>query len=139
MSVATAADRAVEAMVPVPRRERRRRWTRFILPVYTGVVMAYLILPIGLMIMYSFNKTNAERVVLKWQGFTWEWYHPSALFSIGDLTAALKLSIEIAVVSTILATLLGTPIALALVRYRYLGRGSTEGGRGEYTRASSGG
>jgi spermidine/putrescine transport system permease protein len=93
---------------------------------YTALGLLYLILPIGLMIMYSFNKSNAERVVLKWQGFTTEWYHPSALFAIGDLTAALRLSIEIAVLSTILAVVLGTPIALALVRYRYRGRGATD-------------
>jgi spermidine/putrescine transport system permease protein len=126
VSVAAAEAPVARARVPAPIRTRRQRWTRFILPVYTALVMAYLILPIGLMIMYSFNQTSAERVVLKWQGFTSEWYHPGTLFAIGDLTAALKLSIEIAVVSTILATLLGVPIALALVRYHYIARRPTD-------------
>jgi spermidine/putrescine transport system permease protein len=126
MSVVAAETPVASTRLPAPIRMRRRRWTRFILPVYTVLVMAYLILPIGLMIMYSFNQTSAERVVLKWQGFTSEWYHPGTLFAIGDLTAALKLSIEIAVLSTVLATLLGVPIALALVRYRYIARGPTD-------------
>jgi spermidine/putrescine transport system permease protein len=126
VSVATAERPIVVAEAPAPRRDRRKRWTRFVLPSYTVLVMVYLIVPIALMIMYSFNKSNAERVVLKWQGFTWEWYRPAALFSIGDLTAALNLSIEIAILSTILATIFGVPIALALVRYQYRGRGSTD-------------
>jgi spermidine/putrescine transport system permease protein len=126
VSVATAETRIGSARAPAPIRARKRRWTRLILPVYTVVVMAYLIVPIGLMIMYSFNQTSAERVVLKWQGFTSQWYRPGTLFAIGDLTAALKLSIEIAVLSTILATLLGVPIALALVRYHYIARGPTD-------------
>jgi spermidine/putrescine transport system permease protein len=97
-----------------------------ILRSYTAIGIAYLILPIALMIMYSFNKSDAERVVLKWQGFTTQWYHPAALFSIGDLTKALILSLEIAVLSTVLAVILGTPIALALVRYHYRGKGTTD-------------
>jgi spermidine/putrescine transport system permease protein len=128
MSAVTEATTVEPASVvpPAPVRRPRRHWAPVILRTYTGLGLAYLILPIGLMIMYSFNKTSAERVVLKWQGFTTEWYHAKALFGIGDLTAALKLSIGIAVLSTILAVALGTPIALALVRYRYFGRAGTD-------------
>jgi spermidine/putrescine transport system permease protein len=128
MSAVAAPVRAEpSAVAPPPRiRTPKRKWAPIILRSYTALGILYLILPIGLMIMYSFNKTNAERVVLKWQGFTTEWYHPAALFSIGDLTQALLLSLEIAVLSTILAVLLGTPIALALVRYHYRGKGTTD-------------
>ena len=127
MSAVAAPARVEPALAPPPPvRRPKRKWAPVVLRSYTGIVILYLILPIGLMIMYSFNKTNAERVVLKWQGFTWEWYHPAALFSIGDLTQALVLSLEIAVLSTLLATILGVPIALALVRYHYPGRGSTD-------------
>jgi len=128
MSAVAAPVRAEPAAVAPPPRVRtpKRKWAPIILRSYTALGILYLILPIALMIMYSFNKTNAERVVLKWQGFTTEWYHPAALFSIGDLTQALLLSLEIAVLSTILAVVLGTPIALALVRYHYRGKGTTD-------------
>ncbi|HYX80425.1 MAG TPA: ABC transporter permease [Actinomycetota bacterium] len=126
MSVVTAPEEVVGRLAPPRRKAPKRRWTPVVLRGYTILVIVYLILPIALMIMYSFNRTAAERVVLKWQGFTTEWYHPGALFAIGDLTAALKLSIEIAVFSTIVATILGTAIALALVRYRFRGRGIAE-------------
>ena len=128
MSTVAAPVRAEPSAVAPPPQVRapKRKWAPIILRSYTALGILYLVLPIGLMIMYSFNKTNAERVVLKWQGFTTEWYHPAALFSIGDLTQALLLSLEIAVLSTILAVVLGTPIALALVRYRYRGKGTTD-------------
>jgi spermidine/putrescine transport system permease protein len=126
-TVAAPVRAAPAAVAPPPQvRTPKRKWAPIILRSYTALGILYLILPIGLMIMYSFNKTNAERVVLKWQGFTTEWYHPAALFSIGDLTQALLLSLEIAVLSTILAVVLGTPIALALVRYHYRGKGTTD-------------
>ena len=126
-TVAAPVRAAPTAVAPPPQvRTPKRKWAPIILRSYTALGILYLILPIGLMIMYSFNKTNAERVVLKWQGFTTEWYHPAALFSIGDLTQALLLSLEIAVLSTILAVVLGTPIALALVRYHYRGKGTTD-------------
>ena len=126
MSTVAAPVRAEPSAVAPPPQVRapKRKWAPIILRSYTALGILYLILPIGL--MYSFNKTNAERVVLKWQGFTTEWYHPAALFSIGDLTQALLLSLEIAMLSTILAVVLGTPIALALVRYRYRGKGTTD-------------
>jgi spermidine/putrescine transport system permease protein len=109
-----------------PERRPKRKWAPIILRSYTALGILYLVLPIGLMIMYSFNKSAAERVVLKWQGFTTIWYHPAVLFSIGDLTQSLVLSLEIAVLSTILAVLFGVPIALALVRYHYRGKGTTD-------------
>ena len=127
MSAVAATERPVAGMLaPARQRSPKKRWTRFILPTYTGLVMAYLILPIALMIMYSFNETPTDRVVLKWQGFTVQFYKPNELLGIADLTAALKLSVEVAILSTMLAVLLGTPIALALVRYKYRGRGGTD-------------
>jgi len=109
---------------PRPRAEQqapRRRWTRFILPGYSALVILYTLVPIGVMILYGFNKAPAERLTFAWNGFTTEWYRH--LFEISDLTTALVHSLEIATLSTLIATALGVPAALALSRYRFRGHG----------------
>jgi len=97
---------------------RRRRWTRFILPVYSWLVIAYLILPISVMIIYSFNKVTGgqPQVSFTWNGFTTQWYRQWS--NVPGLTSAFWLSVRLAIASTILATIVGTLLALALVRYR---------------------
>jgi spermidine/putrescine transport system permease protein len=113
------------ATVPTPRRPpKRRRWTRYVLPVYVGIVLVYLVLPILIMILYGFNASGPKRVSFRWQGFSLFGY--AHLFAKPDLTAALKNSLIVATISTIIASILGTMIALALVRYRYRGRSSTD-------------
>ena len=109
---------------PAPQPQRKKRWTRFVLPVYAGLVMFYLVLPILVMILYSFNNSGFKKVSFKWLGFTTQWY--KHLLAIPDLTDALKNSLIVATVSTIIATVLGTLMALALVRYRFRGKGATD-------------
>jgi spermidine/putrescine transport system permease protein len=122
---AVAVERAAPTSpVPLSSPRRRRRWTRFILPTYTALVMLYLVFPILVMILYSFNDSGFKKVSFRWVGFTTQWY--PKVFDKPDLTAALKNSLVIATVSTIIATALGTLIALALVRYKFRGRGATE-------------
>ena len=104
------------------RRPPRRRWTSRILPTYTAVVIFYLISPILVMILYSFNQTSNNRVTFKWQGFTAYWW--GHVFDIPDLTSALKVSLALAAASTVMATVLGTLAGLALVRYRFRGKGT---------------
>jgi spermidine/putrescine transport system permease protein len=107
-----------------PPRPPRRRWGRLILPVYTGLVILYLVLPILIMVLYGFNRSNSDRLTFQWNGFTLDWYR--RLFEISDLTAALGNSLVIAVISTVIATVLGTLMGLALVRYRFRGKGTSE-------------
>jgi len=95
-------------------------WKRSILPVYVLVVLLVTLVPIAVMILYSFNEAPNERLTFSWQGFTTEWYRN--LFEIPDLTASLVTSIEIAALSTVIAVAIGTPTALALARYRFRGR-----------------
>ena len=96
----------------------RRRWTRFVLPVYSWLVIAYLVLPILVMVIYSFNKvtTGLPQVSFTWNGFTTQWYREWS--NVPGLTSAFWLSVRLAIASTILATVVGTLLALALVRYR---------------------
>ncbi|HVM12481.1 MAG TPA: ABC transporter permease, partial [Actinomycetota bacterium] len=58
---------------------RRRRW---FLPVYSGVVIGYLFLPIAVMILYGFNDSRGRFLSFSWQGFTLRWYRD--LFSIPE-------------------------------------------------------
>ena len=118
MSVVTAEALEREAAPRHRTPRRRRRWTRFILPVYSWLVIAYLILPISVMIIYSFNKVTGgqPQVSFTWNGFTTQWYRQWS--NVPGLTSAFWLSVRLAIASTILATIVGTLLALALVRYR---------------------
>jgi spermidine/putrescine transport system permease protein len=92
------------------------------LNVYAGLVLVYLLLPIAIILLFSFNDTKS-RFNFIWQGFTLDhWKDP---FKFKDLTDALVTSIEVAALATIVATLLGTLMALALVRYQFRGRSAT--------------
>jgi spermidine/putrescine transport system permease protein len=97
---------------------RRRRWTRFVLPVYSWVVIAYLVFPIAVMILYSFNKvtTGLPQVSFAWNGFTLQWYREWS--NIPGLTSAFWLSVRLSIASTVFSTVIGTLLALALVRYQ---------------------
>jgi spermidine/putrescine transport system permease protein len=103
---------------------KRRRWTSYLLPAYSGLVMFLLVSPILVMILYSFNDSGFKKVSFRWLGFTTHWY--TKIFAKPDLTAALKNSLVVATISTLIATALGTLVALALVRYHFRGRGTSE-------------
>ncbi|HEX9035211.1 MAG TPA: ABC transporter permease [Streptosporangiaceae bacterium] len=97
---------------------RRRRWTRFILPGYSWLIIAYLVFPIAVMIAYSFNKvtTGLPQVSFAWNGATLQWY--KQWNGVPQLTTSFWLSLRLAISATVLATVLGTFLAIALVRYR---------------------
>ncbi len=122
------ATNASESPVAVPY-VAKRRWGRFVLPTYSWLVIAYLVFPIAMMIVYSFNKVfgGVQLVSFSWNGFTTQWYHQWS--NVPGLTSAFWLSIRLAVVSTVLATIVGTLLAVALVRYhppRFKGKGVIE-------------
>ena len=81
--------------------------------------LLFLFLPIAVIIVFSFNKP-AGKFNYTWQGFTLDnWADP---FKYPALTKALKLSLNVAAVSTAIALILGTLVAVALVRQRFRGR-----------------
>jgi spermidine/putrescine transport system permease protein len=88
--------------------------------VYTWIVIAWLALPILVMIAFGFNDTTSKFNFV-WQGFTLRWYRH--LFDIPQLTGALVNSITIALLVTAASAVLGTLIGYALGKYRFLGRG----------------
>lgn len=96
----------------------RRGW---FLPLFTGLVIAYLFIPIAIMVLFGFNDI-AGRFNFAWQGFTLDHYR--TLFEVPELTEALRNSLTIAVISTFAATVMGTLVALALTRYHFRGKGA---------------
>ena len=99
-----------------------RRVRRYVLPAYALLAFVYLLLPIGVVILFSFNAPSG-RFNYVWEGFTVDhWIHWDAI--LGLRSAVIK-SIEIGILSTLVATALGTLIALAIVRHRFVGRSTT--------------
>jgi spermidine/putrescine transport system permease protein len=95
---------------------------RHVLTVYAVLAFTYLLLPIAVVIAFSFNDP-AGRFNYTWQGFTLDnWRNWDA---VPGLVGAMSLSLQIAALSSMVATVLGTLIALALVRYRFRGRSTT--------------
>src|SRR5436305_15223721 len=119
---------AAPPSAPAATRRRRgrfggsRRWDTIrnkALGLWAGLALLYLFVPIFIVILFSFND-NKGRFNLVWHGFTLKhWQHPFGVPGLGD---AMAKSLEIAVISTALAVVLGTFMALALVRYDFRGR-----------------
>ena len=99
------------------------RWVkRHLLPAYAFLAFCYLLLPIAVVILFSFN-APAGRFNYVWQGFTVDnWIHWDAVLGISD---AIQTSLQVATLATVVATALGTLMAMAIVRHRFLGRGAT--------------
>jgi spermidine/putrescine transport system permease protein len=122
VEAAPAAGSAVtEATAPrgpsLHRGDRVRTWA---LGAWSALALLYLFIPIFIVVLFSFND-NRGRFNFTWQGFTLtHWAHP---FANPDLAVALKNSLLIALLATVIATALGTFMALALVRYGFRGRG----------------
>ena len=102
------------------------------LTLYTALFFAFIYIPLVLIALYSFNANPVNMMV--WSGFTTEWYaqvlgfkttvSESALYieSTDQLIAAVLNSLKIALFTTVIATVFGTAIALALHRYNFLGK-----------------
>jgi spermidine/putrescine transport system permease protein len=96
-----------------------RQWAESRLPslslgAWTAGILAFLYIPIALLVVFSFN---ASRLNLRWEGFSTQWY--SSLLTNKTLLAAFQNSLIVASATTVLATLLGTLGAWMLHRYRF--------------------
>jgi spermidine/putrescine transport system permease protein len=98
-----------------------RGFGKYALYIYVAIAFVFLMIPIVYTIVFSFN--DARRTNIVWRGFTFDnWLTvceaPTVCESFGN-------SIVVAVVATVMATTLGTMIAIALVRYRFRFRSAT--------------
>ena len=99
-----------------------QRLSGLVLPVITALVVVFLFAPLVVMVIFSFNDPSGRQNIT-WQGFTFDNY--LTLWRRPDVTGPMLTSLTIAAISTLVATLFGTLIALALTRYDFRGRGST--------------
>jgi spermidine/putrescine transport system permease protein len=108
-------------------RIRKKRWTRFILPVFTIGMIVYLAFPVFVMILYSFNvlPTSGESVRqnAEFTCCTTQWWQQ--IFAVKPLNEAIITSVVIALLASTFATILGTFLGLVLGRYSFRGRGGT--------------
>ncbi len=95
-------------------------WVReHALGAYAAVAIAYMLIPIAVIVLFSFNDPSGN-FNISWQGFTLDhWRDPFADQALAD---ALVTSLKLAAISTVIATVIGTALALALVRRRFRGR-----------------
>jgi spermidine/putrescine transport system permease protein len=84
-----------------------------LLRLYAWLVYAVLFAPIVVLILFSFNDSKRNFV---WKGFTLRWY--PTLFENDALLAALGVTLQVALVSVIATTILGTLLGLGLARLR---------------------
>ncbi len=84
-------------------------------------VYLYIYIPILTLMVFSFNTMKLN---IRWQGFTLQWY--KVLFNDQQVALATRNTLIIAVISTIVATLIGTLAALAMHRYRFPGYTASE-------------
>ncbi|MEU9836641.1 ABC transporter permease [Streptosporangium sp. NPDC048047] len=120
MSTATAAPVPASASAPAPARRRRHLLDR-LLKVYVWLILAWLFLPIVVMIIFGFNDTRSKSNVT-WQGFTFKWW--GMLDQDPKLIEAVVNSLEIAVLATVITTVIGTLMGLAMGRHRFRGLGA---------------
>ena len=106
-----------------------RAWSwlkRNALKIYAGLAIAYVLIPIGVIALFSFADASQNRDRLSFainNGFTLKYWEHA--FSVPDLNQALLTSFKLAALATAIATVIGTMMAVALVRYRFFGRRST--------------
>jgi spermidine/putrescine transport system permease protein len=89
--------------------------------IYAGIAVAYMLVPIAVIAVFSFGETPRDRLNFSLDGgFTLEYW--TSAFSIDELNEAMILSLELAALTTLIATVIGTLMALALVRHSFFGR-----------------
>ncbi|HEX5113869.1 MAG TPA: ABC transporter permease [Pseudonocardiaceae bacterium] len=109
------------ATAPLTRRRLRPiRWARdHVLAFVALLIFIFLLAPNIVMLVFSFNQPVGKYNYI-WHQFSLSaWAHPCAT---GGLCASLRLSLEIGFVATIIATVLGTMVAFAVVRHRFRAR-----------------
>jgi len=112
---------AIPLVGPLPERRPSvgARLSRLVLPTFTGLAVLFLFLPILVMIAFSFNDP-AGRQNITWQGFTLGNY--LTIWGRPDITGPMMTSLTVAVAATLISTILGTLIGMALTRYDFRGR-----------------
>ena len=105
-------------------RQGKRKTKKGIGIAFCTCVYLFLFLPILVIVVNSFNATTSKPY-LTWKGFTFDWY--VRLFDNGALLSSFGNTIIIAVVSTLLATMIGSLGAFGMYKYKFKGKGVIDG------------
>jgi spermidine/putrescine transport system permease protein len=94
------------------------------LMIYAGLAVLYMLVPILVIVLFSFDAGNAQgELDFTFSGFTLEnWNDAFAVEAVND---SMITSLELAALATIASTAIGTLMAMALVRYQFFGRRAT--------------
>lgn len=98
------------------------KFTKWSSIIYGSLIYSFLYLPILILILFSFNKSKLNAV---WTGFTFEWY--AKLWSNTQVLEAAKITIIVAIVSTIASTILGTLVSVGMYKYHFKGKSALDG------------
>lgn len=101
---------------------RTGRWfSRNLIRIYAVLAFIYLFIPVAYTFAFSFNDAGKSNLV--WKGFTLDnWKNPCGA---PQVCTAVANSLQIGIISTVLATILGTMIAFAIGRHKFRGRKTT--------------
>ncbi len=94
------------------------RGLRIALRVWVALVLLFLFIPIALIVLYAFNKSNIESWPIP--GFTTHWF--SVAWHDSQVRSALWLSVQVGLAATALALVLGGMVSFALHQFRFFGR-----------------
>ena len=101
-----------------------RAWSwlrRNALPIYAALAVAYMLVPIVVIALFSFGEAPKDKLTFGLDdGFTLEYWR--TIFSLPQLNDALMTSLRLAAFSTVISTAIGTLMAIALVRHKFVGR-----------------
>lgn len=99
----------------------RHRGLRWAAGIYVGLIFLFLYIPIGVLVLFSFNQSRLNAV---WTGFTFDWYHQ--LWHDFAIWSAAANSVIVGVASAVISTAIGTMAAFALHRYSFRGKAAFE-------------
>ena len=93
-------------------------WLRAVLRIWVALVLAFLFVPIVLIVLYAFNSSNIESWPIA--GFSLHWF--GVAWHDSQVRSAFLLSVRVGLVATALALLLGSAVAYALYKFTFFGR-----------------
>jgi len=91
---------------------------RVALRIWVVLVLAFLFVPIVLIVLYAFNRSNIESWPIS--GFSGHWF--AVAWHDAQVRSAFLLSVKVGLIATVLALLLGSAVAYALYQFRFFGR-----------------
>lgn len=97
---------------------KRKRFGKMLSQIYTGLIYLFLYLPIGVIVVFSFNTSKTNIV---FEGFTTQWY--GKLLQNEPLLEAYGNTLLVGAASTLIATIIGTLASYGMSKYKFKGKG----------------